>query len=171
MALVVDSTVGGASANSYVSVAEADAYHDSRVTYATWAAASADSKARAVVSATRMLDDYICWKGNKAALTQALRWPRYSMFDRDGDSIDSNVVPTDLKYATAELAAALLTSDREKDADTRGISNLGVGPISITFDRTDRTPPIPDHVFAMLAHYGPRQRFDGTGRVLKLARS
>lgn len=107
MAVVIDETVGGASANSFVSLAEADAYMESRLNASTWeSSASTDDKNRALVEATRMLDT-LAWAGRTAADTQALAWPRDWVVDPDSptqDYFDNDELPQRLKDATMELA-------------------------------------------------------------------
>ena len=52
----LDATVGGASSNSYVSVATADTYFDERVGASAWTAETTDEKERALIQGTRRLD-------------------------------------------------------------------------------------------------------------------
>jgi hypothetical protein len=57
MAVTLDATVGGATANSYLTVADADAYFDGHQFGATWRAlADRCTKARLCITATRILN-------------------------------------------------------------------------------------------------------------------
>lgn len=97
MPLTLDSTVGGANANTYADAATADDYLSYRIGASAWATYTADLKAQALVSATRDLDtlDFI---GERATDTQALEWPR------TGTSYAADELPDDLVAAVIELA-------------------------------------------------------------------
>ena len=59
MAVSIDATAGGASANSYMTLAQADAYVDAMVLgtdAAKWSSATDDQKNRALATATQRLD-------------------------------------------------------------------------------------------------------------------
>ena len=117
---VIDATVGGANANSYLTLAEAQAYFDTRLPVAGWD--DADDQNVLLIMATRTLDRLLTpyktlftmngrnyyrvrpqWTGAAATQTQRLAWPRTGMFDANGFAIASNVIPEDLKFATAEI--------------------------------------------------------------------
>ena len=85
--MAIDATIGGATSDSYSTVADADAYHTNHLYHATWTAASTDSKERSLKMATRLLDERITWVGSKYTDEQHLRWPRGSVTDLDGDSV------------------------------------------------------------------------------------
>lgn len=106
MPVTIDATVGGASANSFVTLAEAQAYCDSRLNESLWEAAATDSKNRALVEATRELCTRT-YVGVQATSTQALRWPR--MFAPNPDDpyqywYLTSIIPQRIKDATCELA-------------------------------------------------------------------
>ena len=106
MALVVEDGTGLSNANSYISVAEADTYHSNRGN-TEWAAATNEEKEQALILATQYLDGRYRkkWKGVKSSVSQALSWPRISVYDEDGYSLDGTI-PSRLTYATAEAALA-----------------------------------------------------------------
>lgn len=148
----VDATVGGASANSYALVADADTYFDERLHATAWTGATADDKARALIWATRMLDD-LDWLGSAAATTQALRWPRTGVYDRENDLISSSVIPDDIKEALYEQALQLIGSDLTAPAGESGFSRIRVDVIELEMARSDRTPRLVSEVFTRLDHY------------------
>ena len=154
MALVLDSTVAGASANSYTSVAEGDAYHEARLFATAWNGAATADKTAALVWATRLLDAHFEWAGSKFSLEQALRWPRFGALDRDGELIDSNILPPELKNAVSELARLLILSDRTIESGTEGLKRLKVDVIELEFDKLDRSETISDEVYQMISHLG-----------------
>jgi len=167
MAVTVIATVGAPNANSYLTVAEADTYFESRLNSTAWTTASAGDKDIAAVMATRTLDHWIDWDGDKADLieNQALRWPRHSVYYRDGESIDNDIIPVFLKEITAELAMYLLAVDITAEPDTKGFSELTAGPLKLVIDKEDRdsTTAIPDFIKAMIEPYGRIRSRTGSG--------
>ena len=111
-------TPGAANANSYITVAEADAYFETHLYGEEWIAMDDEDKEKALYMAARLLDQYD-WKGLKANnSTQALRWPRSLVLDREGwFYLDSATIPVFLKQATAELARYMTFGDRDKAVD------------------------------------------------------
>jgi len=106
MAVTIVATAGSASANSFVTLAEANTYMEARLNSTLWDAATDDSKNRSLIEATRELGN-LSWQGYTAADTQALAWPREWVTDPDSptlDYYDSTEIPTRLKNATCELA-------------------------------------------------------------------
>lgn len=158
---VLDATVGGNTSNSYCTVAEADAYFDASLWTDDWTGATTDTKTVALIMATRLLDSKYDWAGNQTTLTdqpsvgagQRLRWPRSGVLDADGlGTIDDDVLPRQLKEATAEFAKQLLVSNRQADSDveTQGIMSITAGPISLSFKDGVTAKVIPDAVAALL---------------------
>ena len=150
----LDTTVGGPRSNSYLTVEEADEYHATRLHNSGWASADAADKEKALIWATRMLDNGVRFVGRRYGLyqEQALQWPRNSATDREGFYIEYNVIPRQVKEATAELAWLLLARDRtaaESGDSTQAIRSVAVGPIRLGFSedrekvRETREEPIP----------------------------
>jgi len=174
MAVTLIATVGGASSNSYSTVAEAETYHDTRLHNDAWNTGSSADKTIALIWSTRLLDEWVDWNGSKVELmeNQALRWPRYSVTDRDGEDFDSNIIPQFLKDATAELAKDLLAEDVTADADTKGFSEMKIDVLSFKIDKGDRdaTTVISDTVKTMVEPYGVIRSRAGSG-VVELMRA
>lgn len=133
--MALDATPGGASANSYLTVEEADAYFAGRLHAGVWTAASAEEQEAALVMSTRVIDANVCFTGAASTSTQALTWPRRGMYTRNGVAIAVDAIPQALKDATAELAMLLLSKDRtlESSAEAEGLASLSVGPVSLAF--------------------------------------
>lgn len=169
MALVLDATVGGSSANSYCTRAEGDTYHEAHLYATAWTGATSGNKDAALVWATRMLDEQIEWAGEKTTVEQALRWPRGGAYDRDGIEIDSDIIPAFLKNATAELARYLLSSDRPSALDSAmsGIESVEVGSVKVKFDKMDRISTLPDSVMAMIHFVVDDTIDDNTVRIVR----
>lgn len=139
MAVAVVSTPGATDANSYVSVADADAYFNNRLRSATWTAASTDDKGRALIMATADLDANVEWDisttGWRTHSTGALEFPRVAVETRTGDAFyDKESIPPFLVEMTCEQALAHLTGERTTDADARGVTSVTAGAVSVTFD-------------------------------------
>jgi hypothetical protein len=157
MAIDIIETPGDPDANSYVTVADADAYHQTRPAsqVATWTAATADDKAAAVVMATELLDANFMWNGTPTSVDQALAFPRTGLTNRNGVPVDPGIIPRELKRATSEFARQLLTGNRTADNDVArmGLTDLKAGPISLSFKEgtTSEVPAvIPDAVRMMI---------------------
>lgn len=108
--MAFDATSGGASANSFVSVAEADTYFSYHRFASLWTEAETPDKEKALVMATRRLDTENYF-GQKVTTTQALKWPRYDVFDEDGIAVPTTAIPQRIKDATCDLALEYLRSD------------------------------------------------------------
>lgn len=107
MALVVETGQGATDADSYISVADADAYLARCGTPATWSAATEAQKEAALRKATRFIDLTYqdAWQGRRCDDDQALDWPRAHVEYPRGWYVDTNTVPARIGYAVAEAAA------------------------------------------------------------------
>ena len=129
--MAFDSTVGGASANSYVSRTEANAYFADRLNDEVWEAASNTTKDDALIMATLRLDeeDYV---GTRASETQNLKWPRYGVYI-DGVYQASDDIPRQVKEATYEMALALMKDITYfEDTGLEGFENIKLGELDVT---------------------------------------
>lgn len=140
MAVVIDATVGGASANSYVTLAEAQAYMDARLNESTWESATTDTQNRALVEATRELQP-LYWQGTRADSTQALAWPRWFVINPDLPWAGtvyyaSTVIPQRVKDATCELALQFVkagTTDVASQDPQQNVIEKTVGPLTTRY--------------------------------------
>lgn len=118
MPIAIDATVGGASSNSFCSLAEATTYLSGRLNTTLWDAATTDSQNRALVEAARELN-VLAFSSRKATSTQAMQWPRFWAIDPDASTFAvwyfaSTVIPQRVKDAQCELALEFIkagTSD------------------------------------------------------------
>lgn len=108
MTVTVTATPGSASANSYITVATGDDLANVYLGTLSWSSASTDNKGRALIMATRYLDE-LEWIGTRATTTQALAWPRNDAECGDW-SYSNSVIPQPIKQACFDLAEALLGS-------------------------------------------------------------
>lgn len=121
MAAVIDATLSGASANSYVTLAEADAYFETVPNSTTWDDKTDDQKNRAIISATRWIDS-LNFYGDRCDAGQALKWPRNN-YEVDLIPLACDLIPQDIKYATYELARSLAN---DTDAVTGNTGTTGL---------------------------------------------
>lgn len=111
MAFLVEDGTGLAAANSYVSVANAEAYADDRGL--TFTSGSTANKQSALVRATAAIDAeygalFSGWRANDRS--QALEWPREDAYDREDNLIANNEIPDELVEATIEGAVRELAT-------------------------------------------------------------
>lgn len=130
--MAIEAGVGHAAANSYVTVAEADAYFLARA-IAAWPALTNAAKEASLISATDYIDTTYetQFKGTRASSTQALAWPREGVVV-DTVEILPTVIPTRLKRAQMELAlkasAGVLLCD-----ETQTVRSEKVDVIEVTY--------------------------------------
>ena len=106
MAVTVIETVGGATSNSYNTVAEITTYADETVWLADWTAKTADEKAQLAARATRALDS-MALSGRPASDTQALQFPATGAYKPSGAMWATDAIPVPIKRAHAHLATWL----------------------------------------------------------------
>ena len=113
MAATITATLKSATANSYVTLAEANTYFETVPDSTTWDNKTDDQKNRALISATRWIDS-LNFYGDRCDDGQALKWPRNN-YHVDDVELACTAIPKDIKYAEYELARALAN---ETDAIT-----------------------------------------------------
>ena len=142
MSLIVEDGTGLAGAESYVSVADADTYHDKRGNTA-WVTLTTAQKERLL----RIATDYMVavyrlrWDGYRYTTTQSLDWPRIYVPVRDilsvnayPEYVDFDVVPQQVKDACAELAYKANSETLLADLE-QGVTKEKVGPIEVEYDK------------------------------------
>ena len=179
LTLVKEDGTGKVDANSYASVADGDSYFEGHLYAAAWTAATAGTKAAALVMATRLVDSQFQFNGYRANETQALQWPRERCPDPDRNLVTStplspvltNYVPSDevpagVASAVCEMARELLIQDRTAAPPGEGISSTQTSSAthdsaggsssqsSTTYSKEDTRPIVSRVAQAMLAKYG-----------------
>lgn len=91
------------------------------------------------------------WQGVKVDEDQALDWPRYDVVV-EGYAIDSDIVPTEVKNACAELALRASAGDLLAD-QSQGVIREKVGQIEVEYDRNSPQQARYSAIDAMLAPY------------------
>lgn len=137
--LIPEDGTGLTNADSYVSVDEADTYHNNRGND-VWQTISETVKEQLLRRAT----DYITYIfgpsfiGQKATTNQSLSWPRISIDDIDLYSLG---VPIQVREATAELALISQTTPLLPNETSARKKSVKVGPISVEYDASSFTGP------------------------------
>jgi hypothetical protein len=132
----LDTGIGLATSESYVSVAELKAYRPrGGLTLPT---ATDEALELALIRATAAVDALFAsrWPGSACSADQALEWPRYDALDARGYEIDSEVIPQAVKNATCEAALIeLAEAGALSKAQARGgaVQSETVGPLSTTY--------------------------------------
>lgn len=136
MALVVEDGSGLSTAESYVSVADADTRRTNLGSDAAWTAATTAAKEAALRKATEYLEQAYRnrWQGYRQTTTQALSWPRNSVVIDINTQIATDIVPVEVRNACADLALKALSETLAADL-TRGVVREKVGPIETEYDR------------------------------------
>jgi len=176
MAITIDATPNGANANSYLTLADAQLIVDGMVQDAdvtAWAAATTDSKNRALYTATQRLDRER-FIGARSTDTQALQWPRTGVRKPDTyintyavgfpfrittDYYTDTEIPDQIKKAQVMLAVYL-----NNNVDGLGLTgledfkNVKVGSLDVTPAQgmgADKIPPLVERYMIGLRISGP----------------
>lgn len=166
--LVKEDGSGLADANSYASLADGDAYHEGHLYASVWTEALPDTRATALVMATRLVDAYMRFGGSKSTAAQALQWPRGGCPDPDsagvplslrasvggGACFNGNAVPAVVVAATCEMARELLVADRTTAPLGEGLKSSKVGDSVMVFDAAGRAPVLSRVAIALLGKVG-----------------
>ena len=179
MAVVIVATAGAANANSYLTLADAQAIVDGFVEDADvqhWNTGNTDSRNRALFTATQRLDRER-FLGARATDTQLLQWPRTGVRKPDTyintyavgfpfrittDYFTDTEIPTQIQYAQTVLAVFL-----HNNTDALGLSgledykNVKIGSLDITPNvgygavGADKVPPLMERYLTGLRISGP----------------
>jgi hypothetical protein len=118
--------------NSYVTLSEANAYLLDRLSAEVWLNVSDPDRERALMTATRMLDE-LEWIGYPIDENQALAFPRVGTYydTKQGRSVSlPTSVPSDVLRACNELALHLLNNTSTMNAAAT-VESLSVGSIQL----------------------------------------
>lgn len=148
MAAVIVATLSGASANSYVTLAEANTYFETVPDSSTWTNKTDDQKNRAIISATRWIDA-LSFYGDRCTTTQALKWPREN-YTVDGIDLACSLIPEGIKTATYELARAL-ANDTDAITGSTGTTGLydqvELGELKVKYNKSSQSVGLVTNAF------------------------
>ena len=135
MAATITATLSSATANSYVTLAEANTYFETVPDSSTWTNKTDDQKNRALIAATRWIDTLVYY-GDRCDNGQALKFPRNN-YKVDDVELACTTIPNNIKYAQYELARAL-ANDTGAITGTTGtegnISEFKLGDIQLKYN-------------------------------------
>ena len=144
MSLIVEDGTGMATAESYISVADADTYH-SNLGNASWATLTTTVKEQLLRKATNyMVQAYrSAWAGIRKNDTQSLDFPRYLVPKYDNGAMysyyDENSVPKEVKDACCEFALKANSAALAPDLD-RLTKREKLGTLEVEYDTTKGYP-------------------------------
>jgi hypothetical protein len=103
--LIIEEGTGEEDANVYTSMADSDAYHDS-MGHTDWVQVSPDNaRIQAKIRGAAYIDRKYAtqWPGTRVnGRSQSMAWPREDAYDQEGELIDSESVPREVRIASME---------------------------------------------------------------------
>ena len=117
MAATINATIKSETANSYVTLTEANSYFETVPDSTTWDNKTDDQKNRSLIAATRWIDTFV-YQGDRCDEDQALKFPRTN-YQVDRVELSCSTIPNNIKYAQYELARAL-ANDTDAITGTTG---------------------------------------------------
>ncbi len=166
--IVEDGSGSLSGANSYVSIADIDAWALTNPHDSTWTALTDPQKNGYTVMACRVLNEQMNWDGWQTSATQSLDLPRSGMVDKNWNSIENDEIPGEVQDAQCELARLLAIEDRTADPGTAGFKQIEVGTIKLVMDKSDRAPILAPSVFNMIRIFGTKSISKGIGRTVRV---
>jgi len=178
MAVTIDATAGGANANSYITLAEADTFVEAMISssdVSKWTTGNDDTRNRALAAAAERLDRER-FLGARATDTQARQWPRTGVrkpdtyvntyatgfpFRISEDYFTDTEIPDQVKRAQIELAVYLKNNvDGISLGGLEDFKSVKIGNIEVTPDKSgaigaDRVPPMFERYLTGLRISGP----------------
>ncbi|QGH74599.1 head-tail adaptor Ad1 [Bacteriophage DSS3_VP1] len=151
--------------NSYVTVAEADAYFGDRLNADSWTSASVAIKEQALVTATRFVDER-SWIGQAVSSSQKLGWPRNGATYLDPKlgvqiSVPNDEVPERVKSAVFEQALHFINNGAVLGSSSNVYESITVGSISLT-DANSKSK-VSKTASSVISLVGPLVRFGSNG--------
>ena len=146
----LDATAKGASANSYVTRADAQTYFNGRNDADPWENADDADKDRSLMTATARLEreDY---HGSITTQTQRLHHPRSGLVDKDSRNYSQDTISLPVQEATYELALAVLNGSWvPSDTGLESFAKVKVGPLDVTPERAYTASTLPQIVVDLL---------------------
>lgn len=156
-AFTVEDGTGLSAANAWASrehvasYAEIDPHHGP-----AWLALTQEQQERGIVYATRFLDERVDWAGERVHPLSGTRWPRRNVRDRDGALIPDNIIPKQLKDATAAFAMFLITQDATRDDAANILQRVKADVVEVEFKAGSYgiARVVPAHLESMLLGLG-----------------
>lgn len=142
--------------DTYISQAEADAYHVS-MGNTGWSTTSTPDvialKEASLRKATAFLDSMARgkWKGRKATADQALAWPRTGVIDEEGYEVSESDIPTAVAVAACEAALRYYVGDDLMPDSANNVASESVaGAVSVSYFEGKETTPVYNKIYKLL---------------------
>jgi len=165
--ITIVATAKSATANSFITLADADTYANGMADDTEWDAATTDAKNRALKSATDRLEQET-YRGAITDQDQRLSWPRVGTYDRNGLLFDQDTIPRPIEEATVELANAIIKGEYEvSDTGLEGFVNVKIGPLDVTPNHGKIATTLPKTVLRLLEPV----RYGASGLSVHISRS
>ena len=158
VALVVEDGTGLPTANSFLTIAEADDILSVNPR-SLWPLVSPTDKSNLLIWATRMIVERTKWRGYKRYDNSGLPWPRERVIGRETSLynygyLDNASVPFQVKEATAYLAEFLSQTDPTTVNSSSNIKEIEVDVVKLKFDPALRPARWPVTIRIALAPIG-----------------
>lgn len=139
MAIIVETGEGLPNSNSYISVAELEAYAADRLE-----TLPVEGKEALLIRSMDYLESIKNYKGLRVSAEQALAWPRTRVYI-DGFPLAADRIPTLLKRAQSQLAIEAMSYDLMPSTDGFAVASEKVDVIQVEYATGGRlsgsTPP------------------------------
>lgn len=167
------SEISSTSANSYISLEDADDYFENKFQNELWVNLTDEEKQQLLVTSTNRLDAET-YTGYKTVSTQSLQWPRYGIFDRDGYPYGHDEIPNNLKKALCEYCHFILSADDRLFNETElhdmaMLKSYKLDMIGYDFNNV-KANALPSNVATELQAIGPRVWLSNSSRADRILR-
>ena len=148
MAATINATLKSATANSFVTLLEADAYFETVPSSTQWDNKQDDNKNRALISATGWINT-LNFYGDRCDSSQSLSWPRNN-YHVDRVELACSAIPDAIKKATYLLAFELAN---DTDAITGNTGDKGLyeevelGDLKVKYNTASQATGTVNNVF------------------------
>jgi hypothetical protein len=154
VSVLLDTTVGGPSTNSYQTLVEANAYAAPHLNAAQWSALGSSGKILMMVRAVRIIDAQFPWMGRPVTDTQILQFPRFDIYHPSGIAYSLTEIPACVKQAQGELQCWMagngLATDKLLPGDEQALQRLKAGPVELEW-RADSTSAAEQFLYGRIA--------------------
>lgn len=133
---IVEDGTGKSDSTSYLTTADFLQYWENKGV--DYSGKTSDELQVALNIGTEYLDNYANYKGAIVIQTQALQFPRYYIFNRNGVDL-SSTVPQAVKNAVCEFAAYSFT--KELTPVQSNIASRSMGSLSVSYGEGGQVPP------------------------------
>jgi hypothetical protein len=146
---MLDSTLKGPNANSYVSLDYAIAYFASRP-YG-FALPEDEYFESYLIHATSIVDRYVEWIGCKTTDEQRLEWPRRNIYGVNPDTIPFDICMAQCEMSLAISESNILSSDQLSNFESVKVSSI---QLKLSQSAAFSSSVIPSYIQPLIERYG-----------------